>query len=1383
MTYPDQQEINNFIAQQWEQHHRIKRQFAETPTGSSSFDSDNEVIGWTLALCLIISCQFIIITIITIWVLRGGKPEEEEYDSDDVEVQEAGKVAQRNVITPVPSPEPPTPRESLASVSSGVSDLKKIMSIPRPMKSISYRNGWNRDANLQDLYHMKIVDKNIVDGLETEQISDEEFLLIPAVSVALFGYKPLSGILTKTRLPVPTDETETKIEVDEILTFEEAYNRNLLSKESMVQFYQAQAATGNIVDPKSGNKMSPETAYQEGIISKEIKEVCHEALQACTGFAGGEVNLKNAWESGDLNNELALRFLSAQLATGGVIDPMRNIHVADVEEAKENGLISDEMLAAMDESSEWKFNVPATGEETKETIADTMAYNELVGLATPSGGQGAYLLFIETPFVPSESSSSSESSESSPSEEIQIETQPLAAKAPTFDDFDLGFTTGWERPTTIQRMKLANVIGDDTILVLKNNSLDQETFSKSSVYKRAVIGESPIAGILDISTGKTFSFIQANAEKLISDECMWQLLEAQAATGRMIDPETGEKKSILNFYNDGHLSERLQEKCEEAEKACIGYEDETSLLDDPNNSGTVTAGTNKKSLLQALNDGFVDKNKALRWFDAQIATGGVIDPVKNLHVGDEYAINAGLITDDLLKQLRQDGETGSQNETWMYVDPNSSEENGKCSYHNLVKSSTFETKENDKSTTSILCLHVDGAKIREKIALAEAEAEKARKRPEPLIRKPSVMEYGNKSVISEFGEGSTKAPTTILENPSDDEGAGVFAAPIKSKDEIKFKNGWGGYATLASLFEAGCIGFDDTQGLCNGVIPEDSTEIAAKLKPWLFGLSPIAGLETMEGGAGNSGSSGTSGRMTILEAQKRGIINPGTATSLLEAQAATGAIIDPVTGERYNVKEAAGKDVNLIEKGMVPVLKRSENAVKGYVNKSNPSAGRTRRTASSGVKKAKLNLFEAMEQGLVVEQHGIRCLEAQLATGGIVDVNRGHRVPLKFALETNLIDKDLNETLSSSHDDTKGFLNPNTNLNEDYREMLNDCVWDEKLQLWILPYVNVNAKGNINPTKEIVLEKTAGRAAITLQDVMDADLIDAETLVNYKTGKISEADKGILIQRVEEALEGYNPIAGVYDNESKREMTITTALKEGFIRRAFAIDLLEAQASCGRMIDMERNKLMSFSKAKQVKLFPEKILNNCEEASQAFTGYTVPHSSEKLSILEAVDRKQISIRNASKFLEAQLATGGIIDRRSPLRFTIEAAVRKKFTTDDFADMLKSDDYKARYWFFWGSLIFEKKKLKQFPITFADNIVIITPPSPCRRRHRHLQQIFRPLKEMPHQRSRPCPLSNQRENNFKNEHSKKEHEQAPSRSRTKRTERLPKRRLHLFLVKL
>ena len=44
--------------------------------------------------------------------------------------------------------------------------------------------------------------------------------------------------------------------------------------------------------------------------------------------------------------------------------------------------------------------------------------------------------------------------------------------------------------------------------------------------------------------------------------------------------------------------------------------------------------------------------------------------------------------------------------------------------------------------------------------------------------------------------------------------------------------------------------------------------------------------------------------MSIFEAQKRGILMRGTALELLEAQAATGKIVDPKTGERYSVDDA-----------------------------------------------------------------------------------------------------------------------------------------------------------------------------------------------------------------------------------------------------------------------------------------------------------------------------------------------------------------------------------------------------------------------------------------------------------------------------------------------
>ena len=39
------------------------------------------------------------------------------------------------------------------------------------------------------------------------------------------------------------------------------------------------------------------------------------------------------------------------------------------------------------------------------------------------------------------------------------------------------------------------------------------------------------------------------------------------------------------------------------------------------------------------------------------------------------------------------------------------------------------------------------------------------------------------------------------------------------------------------------------------------------------------------------------------------------------------------------------------------------------------------------------------QQGLVVESHAIRLLEAQIATGGIIDPFANHRLPVEVAFE------------------------------------------------------------------------------------------------------------------------------------------------------------------------------------------------------------------------------------------------------------------------------------------------------------------------------------------------------------------------------------------------
>ena len=76
---------------------------------------------------------------------------------------------------------------------------------------------------------------------------------------------------------------------------------------------------------------------------------------------------------------------------------------------------------------------------------------------------------------------------------------------------------------------------------------------------------------------------------------------------------------------------------------------------------------------------------------------------------------------------------------------------------------------------------------------------------------------------------------------------------------------------------------------------------------------------------------------------------------------------------RHNTDSILG----LIDKNHVDTLERAERAVKGY-----PVPGT----------KQILSLFEAMRKGLVVESRGIRLLEAQIATGGLIDPKAHHRV-------------------------------------------------------------------------------------------------------------------------------------------------------------------------------------------------------------------------------------------------------------------------------------------------------------------------------------------------------------------------------------------------------
>ncbi|GAB1299481.1 Epiplakin [Apodemus speciosus] len=172
----------------------------------------------------------------------------------------------------------------------------------------------------------------------------------------------------------------------------------------------------------------------------------------------------------------------------------------------------------------------------------------------------------------------------------------------------------------------------------------------------------------------------------------------------------------------------------------------------------------------------------------------------------------------------------------------------------------------------------------------------------------------------------------------------------------------------------------------------------------------------------------------------KGVLRPGTALVLLEAQAATGFIIDPVHNRRLSVDEAVA--AGLVGGEIQEKLLSAERAVTGYTD---PYTGE------------QISLFQAMQRELIVKDHGIRLLEAQIATGGVIDPVHSHRVPVDVAYQRGYFDEEMNSILADPGDDTKGFFDPNTHENLTYLQLLRRCVRDPETGLYML---QLAAKGS-----------------------------------------------------------------------------------------------------------------------------------------------------------------------------------------------------------------------------------------------------------------------------------------------------------------------------------
>ncbi|MEQ2208985.1 hypothetical protein XENOCAPTIV_021750, partial [Xenoophorus captivus] len=703
---------------------------------------------------------------------------------------------------------------------------------------------------------------------------------------------------------------------------------------------------------------------------------------------------------------------------------------------------------------------------------------------------------------------------------------------PTLDASSVVFD-GVRKPVTAKQLLDCGVLDKTTYnQLVKGHKIVPEVSAEKKV---ALKGTGPIAGvIIESPRGPAISnmplckltFTEAKRENLIPPDSIDLLLDAQAATGHIIDPRTNQKLTVEEAYNQGVIDVEDRERLLAAEAATVGYS---------------TPGTNKPlSVFQAMKKGLTDKNTTLRLLQAQESVGGILDPILSVFLPRDIASERNLIDDNMSYALNQRPE--------LYLDP-----------------------ETEKGVTYM--------------------AMKRRCKIEPHT-------------------GLLLLPIPEKVDPSNLVFDGV-RKPVTAKN----------------LLDCGVLDKPTFKDLENGkkTVPEVSVDKTVNLK----GTGPIAGVIV-------------SGRrkMSLTEAKQQMLLPDECADLLLEAQAATGHIIDPKANKKLTVEEACAK--GLVDLNDLDRLLASEAAAIGYKDPKVPKV---------------ISVFQAMKTGLIDDKIGLRLLQAQESVGGILDPNLSVFLPRDTAIKRKLFDENLCQAL---YHRPEYYIDPETEQHTSYQALKETCKIEPHTGLLLLP---ISEK--LDPSK-LVFDGV--RKPVTAKQLFDCEVLDKPTLKKLMTGDKTvpevSGDKKIF-------LKGTGSIAGVTVGPFGK-MSLSQTKVQMLMPPESADLLLEAQAATGHIIDPISNQKLTVEEACARGVVDRSDRDKFLAAEAAAVGYKDPRTGQSLSVCEAIKKGLIDKKTGVRLLQAQESAGGILDPNLSVFLPKETAMKRNLLDEDLCRALNQN---------------------------------------------------------------------------------------------------------------
>lgn len=847
-------------------------------------------------------------------------------------------------------------------------------------------DGIRRKVTAHQLCDCGIIDKTTLDKLLKGQITVSDVSV--KLQPSLKGTGVIAGVQqgSQSRMPIT-----------------EAKSRNLLSPQSAILLLEAQAATGHVIDPKYNEKMPVDTACSRGIIDTENRDVLVTAEAACTGFkdpfTGKLLSVGQACKKGRLDKEKAIRLLQAQEAVGGIIDPVLSVFLPkDV--ALDRGLIDEELYRALNKKPACYID-PATSEK--------ISYSDLRRKCVTEPASGLLLL-------------------------------------PVSDNSE--FVQGIRGQVSLTELVNSNLINEGDMDKVKRGLLTTKEIE--SRLKTYLSGSGCIAGIYDEAQDRVLPFYQALKEHLIRPGTTLELLEAQAASGFMIDPVNNACLTVEEAYKRGLVGKEFKEKLLSAERAVTGYRD---------------PGTGQLiSLFQAIEKGLIEKGHGIRLLEAQIASGGIIDPKESHRIDVEVAYRRGYFDREMNETLMYEGD-----DTKGFFDPNTQEN---LTYLELQKRCISDSR------TGLLLLPL---KDKNKQKQQSSQKNTLRKRRVVIVdpdtgKEMSVREAYHRELIDydtflnlseqeceweeiTITDSAGKTRLVIVDRKTGtqyDVQDSMDKGFIQKGALDQYRSGSLTLTQFANLLSS--KGMSSELSICTS-IPEDVTtcssptevtpssptvrkrfaSVSITLSPpsdILDDQSPVAAIfdtETLE-------------KITISEAQRRGIVDTITAQRLLEAQTCTGGIINPATSKRLSLQDAINQSI--IDEEMATKLKPAQKAYTGFEDVKT---------------KRRMSAAEAIKEKWLPYEAGQRFLEFQYLTGGLLEPGSGKRISIEEAIRRGWLDGKGAQKLQDTRNYLKSLTCPKTKLKISYKEAMDNCMVEETNGMKMLQATSMSSKGISSP--------------------------------------------------------------------------------------------------------------------------------------------------------------------------------------------------------------------------------------------------------------------------------------------------------------------------------